>query len=321
MNVLSINTLKVLRKLYINSFGGNNRTKPKCVNDPDVASDIIYKALTDDKPRMIARFGSVELVCLLNYVGVKSPKSNLIDFIKGKSQPWWWDDSVLSPMHNNAGFFPTSIDKVEQFCELMFQDIQEVDILGSWLPNEMYFENEIQDRTKINLELLNPYFSKIPWTNALENKKVLVVHPFAKTIEQQYKKRELIFPNNLLPKFELRTVRAVQSIGGEKTEFNDWFEALDSMKADIDKEDYDICLIGCGAYGFPLAAHVKRMGKKSFHIGGSLQLLFGIRGKRWENENYNDVYNYSKLMNEHWVKPDEDEKPQNASKVEGACYW
>jgi hypothetical protein len=93
------------------------------------------------------------------------------------------------------------------------------------------------------------------------------------------------------------------------------------MKCEIDKADFDVCLIGCGAYGFPLAAHVKRMGRKAVHFGGSLQLLFGIKGKRWEDPNYNPVYNYAKLMNEHWIRPDESEKPSIASKVENACYW
>ena len=50
------------------------------------------------------------------------------------------------------------------------------------------------------------------------------------------------------------------------------------MKSQMDQTDYDIALIGCGAYGFPLAAHAKRMGKQAIHMGGSLQLLFGIRG-------------------------------------------
>jgi hypothetical protein len=93
------------------------------------------------------------------------------------------------------------------------------------------------------------------------------------------------------------------------------------MKAQIDSHDYDVCLIGAGAYGFPLAAHVKRMGKKGFHMGGSLQLLFGIIGKRWESAEYNDTYNYSRLINEHWVRPGDSEKPDGAQKVEGACYW
>jgi hypothetical protein len=99
------------------------------------------------------------------------------------------------------------------------------------------------------------------------------------------------------------------------------------MKSEINKADFDICLIGCGAYGFPLAAHVKRMGKKAFHIGGSLQLLFGIKGKRWEvndphyelgNDNIIDYYS---LPNEYWVRPLEEEKPANHSKVEDSCYW
>lgn len=70
-----------------------------------------------------------------------------------------------------------------------------------------------------------------------------------------------------------------------------------------------------------MAAHVKRQGKKAVHLGGSLQLLFGIKGKRWEDPNYNKNYNYSELMNEYWIRPDERFKPQNAAQVEGGCYW
>lgn len=54
----------------------------------------------------------------------------------------------------------------------------------------------------------------------------------------------------------------------------------------MDAVDYDIVLLGCGAYGFPLAAYAKRRGKQAIHMGGSLQLLFGIKGKRWEDQNY-----------------------------------
>ena len=130
-----------------------------------------------------------------------------------------------------------------------------------------------------------------------------------------------------MPSFQLKTIKAVQSLADEQTDFNDWFEALDFMKAEIDKVDYDICLIGCGAYGFPLAAHVKRMGKKGFHYGGALQLLFGIRGKRWEDPSYGvkewgiPYGFYSNLMNEHWIRPGTAAMPKNAKVVEGACYW
>jgi hypothetical protein len=256
----------------------------------------------------------------MNYIGVKNPKiyKNYISYCKSITPPWWWEPSTIQQMQQWSGFFPGRIDKIEQFCELMLNDISQVDILGSWLKQESFFSKELENAKKVVLEDLEPFFSPNPWTRALEGKKVLVVHPFAETIEQQYLKRELLFENNLLPNFELKTINAVQSIAGEKTEFVDWFEALESMKSKIDNIDYDICIIGAGAYGFPLSAHVKRMGKKVIHLAGVTQLLFGIKGNRWEQY---IVWPYMNLYNEHWVRPGENEKPKNAHIVEGACYW
>ena len=120
----------------------------------------------------------------------------------------------------------------------------------------------------------------------------------------------------------MQTIKAIQTIGNQGDgRFETWFDALEFMKNEIDKMDYDVCLLGCGAYGMPLAAHVKRSGKKAVHLGGSFQLLFGIRGARWENSNYNATYNYSKLMNEFWVKPSATETPSKAQQVEEGCYW
>ncbi|MDR3651538.1 MAG: hypothetical protein P4L34_01050 [Paludibacter sp.] len=327
MNKLSINTLKGLRKLYFKCVRANTLRKPECVNDPDIASNIIYEALIDDKPRMIARFGSVEMSCLINYVGVKKNTPKYIDYIIGDELPWWWETPIINHMNVNAGFFPPKIEKIEKFCELMLQDIQQIDVLGSWLEQEVIFKDELEKTQKVHLRLLEPFWSENPWTRALEGRKILVVHPFENEIKEQYKRKDLIFKRNILPDFELKTVKAVMSFANEKTKFVDWFEALNYMKAEIDSVDYDICLIGAGAYGFSLAAHVKKMGKKSIHMGGSLQLLFGIRGKRWEDPNYGTKKwgipygSYSSLMNEYWIRPGDTAKPADSSKVEGSCYW
>ena len=122
------------------------------------------------------------------------------------------------------------------------------------------------------------------------------------------------------------TLKAVQSIGGTE-KFSTWFDALDYMKQQIDGIDFDIALIGCGAYGMPLAAHIKRSGKQAIHFGGSLQLLFGIRGKRWETSEYGKTYftdgigKYPSLVNNYWIRPYETSKFKGAEKVEGGCYW
>ena len=116
---------------------------------------------------------------------------------------------------------------------------------------------------------------KNSWFNTLKNKKVLVIHPFEKSIKSQYKK---LSQADIMPKFQkLSFIKAVQSVGlGGDARFNDWFEALDYMKKQIKKQDFDVAIIGCGAYGFPLASYVKELGKQGLHTGGATQLLFAI---------------------------------------------
>ena len=320
--MMKTSILKVLRQLYhilypdSSAFGRNW----KMFSAKEYANELIYQKLIDEKPCMLARFGSTEMLCLTNYLGVTQHKKfkNYKSYIKSQTPPWWWEASTIQQMQQWSGFFPAKINKIEQFCELMLNDIPQLDILGSWLKEESFVSKEMGNAKKLVLEDIEPFFSPNPWTRALEGKKVLVLHPFDETIKQQYLKRKLLFENNLLPNFELKTIKAVQSIAGVQTEFSDWFEALEFMKAQINSIDYDICIIGAGAYGFALAAHVKRMGKKAIHLGGVTQLLFGIKGKRWEEY---VVWPYTNLYNEHWVRPGEKEKPKNAEVVEGACYW
>ena len=91
------------------------------------------------------------------------------------------------------------------------------------------------------------------------------------------------------------------------------------MKEQCSKCDFDVAIIGCGAYGFPLAAEIKRMGKCAVHLGGATQLLWGITGRRWIQGNYHNFSN--DVVNNYWVRPMDCEKPINAEEVEGGCYW
>ena len=62
---------------------------------------------------------------------------------------------------------------------------------------------------------------------------------------------------------------------------------------------------------------MKRKKKIAIHLAGWTQKLFGIYGKRWVQ----DQPEFSKYINQYWVRPSEDEKPEGAQKVEGGCYW
>ena len=112
--------------------------------------------------------------------------------------------------------------------------------------------------------------------------------------------------------------KSVQTMCFNKDDrFADWFEALQFMYDEAMQKDFDVALIGCGAYGFPLAAMLKRAGKITIHLGASVQLLFGIRGARWESSPELRPI----LANPAWVRPAESERPEGFQNHEDGAYW
>jgi hypothetical protein len=315
--------LQLLRKVYHKAFkrGYDGVDYAAIDYKNQEASDLIKSRLLADEPVMICRFGSVELDCLANYRSVKENQGAWLKYITGKSDAYWWEDHIIQAMANNAGFFPSSPATLEKFSLSLIEDMKQIDILGSWLEKEKLFSKELAHIKRVQIGDLHPYNHQNPWSEALKDKKVLVIHPFEESIRSQYRKREHIFSDQrILPPFELKTIKAVQSIANNKTPFKDWFAALNHMKDQIDNTDFDIAIIGCGAYGFPLAAHVKRIGKKAVHLGGPTQVLFGIIGKRWEEDKING-YVLTQFANEHWVRPSATETPTGIQNVEAGCYW
>ena len=260
-------------------FNIKNKLMP-CLSGKE-AHDAIIADLASNEPSMIARFGAVEIKAML--YAILPPPVNIC-----------FKTYTYTNFGRNAGFFPIDNKHLKKYGQRMLMDMRELTTLASWRPEEILLRKKLTDIPRIKLGEIGPVDTDYSWSKFLENKKVLVVHPFAESIEAQYKKREYLFHNpNVLPEFaSLQTIKAVQTIAGNnEKKFVDWFEALSYMENQIESKDFDIALIGCGAYGFCLAAAVKRMGKKAVHIGGPLQLYFGIKGKRWDNYGlYNDYY-------------------------------
>lgn len=306
---------------------------PECDCDRQSANDKIYTLLSSGKPCMVSRFGTTEINCINNYLCIESKKpffTKCIDYITDYTHTPWWNKDHWKIMSLWSGIFPPCEDTARRFSEIYLHDIPEIDLLAC----HQYYEKFMplrDDVIRVQLEMLYPFFVERPWTRYLKGKKVLVVHPFEETIKLQYSKRELLFKDkDILPEFQLKTLKAVQTIAGCKSQFSSWFEALDYMKNEMSKIDFDICIIGCGAYGLPLAAYVKRIGKQAIHLAGGTQLLFGILGNRWVKQ-YGDILhyrpgvdinvNYRHLFNDNWIYPLKEDTPSNAQIVEGACYW
>ena len=314
------NKIRMLNKRIYKLFSGILGRNTSGVSEKYVKTDVlnledaysyIELLINGDTPFLIGRYGGSELKMIRGYLE-KKYMGDSKDYVNAQMQ-----------LCELSGFFPKDTVSTDKFVELMLELSKDIDLLGIWY-NDM--EDYVCKKYAINacfteLRNLEPYYGidRIkPWTRALQGKTVLVIHPFADSIRYQYERKELIWGDReLLPEFELKTIKAVQTLASQSdARFSTWFDALDYMVEECRKIEFDVALVGCGAYGLPLGEEIKKMGKGAIHLGGALQVLFGIKGKRWDKHPY-----ISTLYNEYWIRPMENEKPQGYERVEEGCYW
>jgi hypothetical protein len=301
-------------KLSITSFGN------RLVHSGNAANYEICKKLKNSEPLLISRFGSTETRALIE----------LGEIEEGKREKF--SDEIMSDLNKLCGMFPVSQEVTKRFSQLLKNVVLEMDICGVraqsfefdfWLNEHQAISTLKPDAIMVDIDELTPLQIEENWISNLDGKKVLVIHPFAETIESQFRSRGRLIRNrpNYL-NFEMTTYKPIQSLGWDfgNDQVTDWFEALESMKKDLmSVGDFDVALIGAGAYGVFLGAHIKSLGKQAIHIGGALQLFFGIKGNRWmANESSIWVKN---VVNEYWVWPSDGETPINHQAVEGGAYW
>ncbi|MHC4643889.1 MAG: hypothetical protein ACYTBJ_00205 [Planctomycetota bacterium] len=275
--------------------------------------EFIREGILSDRPFMVGRYGLTEgMVCWWH--GILGRKL-------GKS--------IKHRLSWGVGLYPITDDMIDAFIVQQRSGALMCDATvrwGTW-GGEMALLKQSCGANTIIIppEALNSFlFLDDPWTAALKGLRVLVVHPFADTIIDQYDNhREEIWENpNILPKFKsLVMMQAPITHGGKGPDVidsEDWLDTLDILQDMVGDpgEGYDVALIGCGGYGLPLAGYIRMLGGKAIHLGGGLQLLFGIRGRRWDNDD-----RITPFYNDHWVRPFKQETPEGYKKVEGGCYW
>jgi hypothetical protein len=113
--------------------------------------------------------------------------------------------------------------------------------------------------------------------------------------------------------------KSFQTAAGNRIH-SSWIETFNIMCEDIKKIDFDIALLGCGGYGLPLCDYIKRkLNKSAIYVGGGIQLMFGVMGRRWENlEFWRGIIKENKTR---FVRPSKDEALPNSTRVEMSCYW
>jgi len=238
---------------------------------------------------------------------------------------------LLNKLQTHDGIYCNTLHDVKQFAQEYLNAIKNSTYLAafpnfqsSFLQMQNYFINTCALSTLHNRSL-EPFWSilenKIPWTHKLFGKKILIVNPFIDSMKKQKDNNFQMFKNKkiFLDNQEIIFYKSFNCLAGNRPH-NSWKETYEIMCNDIKDLDFDIALLGCGGYGLPLCNFIyKKMNKSAIYIGGGLQLLFGVMGKRWEDDPM-----WKKIMKESdsiFIRPSGDEILKNNQMIENACYW
>jgi len=266
-----------------------------------------------DKPFLIGRNGTIELQVVAKY---------------------FCDVEITSEEHNklelNAGIFPQ--DYHYDYYNNYLEALKNVDVIAEgWYKPLMKIEKEILDhinpnRYSIGLRDLEPYYFKpeLRYTQYLDNKRVAIVSPFAETCETQTYLSKAIWPyytETLLPSttswIPIPTYYCPKLDDGEYSwpdNIKNYRDAINDVVSRVLESEAQVAIIGCGGMGMIIGSILKKEGLQVIVMGGATQILFGIRGQRWETH---DII--SKFFNDAWVRPSQ--IPLNYRLIEGGCYW
>ena len=275
---------------------------------PQEGNDLI--ARLTHQPAAVAKIGGTEMKLSQEYLRRRDKNGNCSSFGR-------YGEIICI----NSGVYPNDPSTLTRFCRTYLPLIGHLNLLAVW-----YNFGEAAARKRhaphvalTQLTALEPYFHDRPWTAELAGKRVVVVSPFAKSIESQYRRRKNVWSSRpeVLPDFDLRTIGCPQAAGLiDKHEYPDWFAGLEGLKQQLAAQPFDAAIIGAGAWSLPLAAYAKELGAFAIHLGGATQILFGIMGRRWDSNPQ-----ISKYRNDAWIRPSDEERPHRFRLTENGCYW
>lgn len=246
-------------------------------------------------------------------------------------------NAAVISSHN--GIYCNNANDLITYCRFYDNALKNSDSLALWEPplvNDIqiaqnYFCNKFKHLHHLNINTLEAYklleasidTNIKPWTHSLLGKKILVINPFVDDFKKQIDNDFKLFNKSnkhlFLENQEFVFYKSYNCLAGNRPHKN-WIETYIKMYNDISTLDFDIAILGCGGYGLPLCSDIKtKLGKSAIYIGGIIQILFGVIGKRWEEEEY--WKNMIDVENIKFIRPNTNDKINNFDKVEGGCYW
>ncbi len=288
-------------------------------------SEFLKEKIDNNQTFMLCRVGNVELDIIYQYKYNKESlfnqyhkyknmlcdhKSNDIYDLKNKSYIQR-DIKDMKLIHDllrvstNAGFYITekenNISNLEYFIQNYLDAYKNCDGL-------FRYDGCLNRTLKLNEKFVPNYTINIEKDiyNLINNKKILVISPFADQINYQVKSGNIqkLFKkeSNIIINSKIVALKTPITIFGNPVD-NSWKDTFNKtclkIKDYCNENDFDIVIASCGCYAMPICNYVyKQLNISSLCFGNAIHQLFGIM--------QNDFYAFPRenINEEFWIKID-----------------
>lgn len=165
--------------------------------------------------------------------------------------------------------------------------------------------------------------SRNGYLDYFRDKKLLLICPFAEFLKERATREtfEAAWAKPGYKWFHPGSVDALEVPYGfsatTQQRFRTVLDLFDAITAEVDRRDFDVALIAAAGLAIPLASHIKSQGRVALDLGGVLQVVFGVHGKRWLRfQNWHDAY-----FNEHWTRVPDRYRPTETRVCDSGAYW
>lgn len=271
------------------------------VSENDIIETELLKLMTSNEPCFIGRFGGGDYVFTIDYIrNNRKLHTNPWELDKVKKYNGYYD---IKNDRNNICLYLDTLYDAYKSCDMIFGN--QIQLSNPQFPPETLTKPNI----KTNIYSYGYIESIRPFLKAFsvfgKGKKILIISPFAKSIQIQKNKMDRLINAYVYPECEILTYNTPityntnnnSTYNNEKPPDNNWNETLARMKREIVNIDFDIALLSCASYAIGLGHFIKTsMKKKAIYIGGVLNVLFNIYGTRYNTPFFNNIMNLKEQL-------------------------
>lgn len=234
---------------------------------------------------------------------IESNFAVFIEFLKKEPQNAFLQKQVIQyfnnhiiPLKNITGIMFKNIQEIMQYSTLYLSSFHGCTMYSMWEPNTEVYRMTLQSHDHIasmckeaepisNCVFDVFHYLNYPkvWTEALMNKKLLIVSPYANEIESNLSQREKVYGRDLFPycSFVCITTPDAQNDGMKQ----DHAQVVQHFyKNCVKEQEYDVALINWEGYGNMLCKEIYGSGKSAIYISRVLQMYFGVYDTTWMKE-------------------------------------